>query len=399
MLIIFSTHPIQYQVPLWQAMAKEGIDFEVWYFTDFGLKSSFDIQFGKSFSWDLPMLEGYKYRFLRVNENAAPNKGFRGIVLKDNLKRLLKERKATHVYINGWQVLAYWQVLWTAKSLGLTTIFKGESNDLKPVFFWKQKIKKLLLSQFFNRIDYFLYIGEANKRLYLKHNINPSKLLPGLYCVDNDRFHTSSLYYKAQNQTIRNNWGIAKGIFCILFSGKFIQKKRPLDIIKAVKLAQLTNLVHIVFVGDGELYDEIKQHANVVFDKENGIINTIREKEVNISIIGFLNQTEISKAYAVADCLVLPSDYGETWGLVVNEAMASGLPVIAANECGSAEDLVKPLNPSLVYKTGDIEALAASILNLINNPADQQKIQQHINKYTYLSTINSVKTLLGNAHK
>lgn len=399
MLIIFATHPIQYQVPLWQAMAKEGIDFEVWYFTDFGLKSSFDIQFGKSFSWDLPMLEGYKYRFLKVNEHAAPNKGFRGIVLKDNLKQLLKERKATHVYINGWQVLAYWQVLWIAKSLGLTTIFKGESNDIKPVSFWKQIIKKILLSQFFARIDYFLYIGEANKRLYLKHNISSSKLLPGLYCVDNDRFYTSSLYYKAQAQIIRNNWGITKEVFCILFSGKFIPKKRPLDIIKAIKLAQLTHLVHIVFVGDGELYDEIKQHTNVIFDKENGIINTIKEKEVNISIIGFLNQTEISKAYAIANCLILPSDYGETWGLVVNEAMASGLPVIVANECGSAEDLVKPLSSSLVYKTGDIKALANSILYLMNNPADQQKIQQQINKYTYLSTINSVKTLLGDAQK
>lgn len=395
MLIIFATHPIQYQVPLWQKMAADGINFEVWYFTDFGIKNSYDVQFGKSFSWDLPMLEGYQYRFLKVNDNAAPNKGYRGIILKDNVKEQLKSVNATHVYINGWQVFAYWQCLWIAKSLGLKIIFKGESNDLKPEISWKWPLKKLLLSQFFKRVNYFLYIGQANKRLYLKHGITIDKLLPGLYCVDNDRFYEETLLLKDQRQAIRNTWGVDEAAFCILFSGKFISKKRPLDIIKAVEQLQQKNKIHLIFVGDGQLYHEIKENSNIVYDKENGIVDEKPQLEVKVSIIGFLNQSEIPRAYAIADCLVLPSNYGETWGLVVNEAMAAGVPVIVSDQCGSAEDLVKPINPALVYETGNIQKLSKSISSLMKTPMDREVILKRVSQYSYSSTINSVKKILN----
>ncbi len=396
-LIIFATHPIQYQVPLWQNMAKEGINFEVWYFTDFGTKTSFDVQFGKSFSWDLPMLEGYKYRFLKVNENAAPNKGFKGIILREDVKKRLKEAKATHVYINGWQVIAYWQSLWASKALGLTTIFKGESNDLKPENKWIFPLKKFLLTQFFKRINYFLYIGEANKRLYLKYGINTKKLLPGLYCVDNNRFQSETLKLKDKKNKIRAKWGIPENSYCILFSGKFIQKKRPLDIITAVKKLITTHPnLHLLFVGDGKLYTEIKHEANIVYDKE-GKINPIQTGKVNLSITGFLNQSEIPHAYIAADCLILPSDYGETWGLVVNEALASGIPAIVSNQCGSAEDLIKPIDKTLIFKTGEIDSLVNAINHLLNNKPARETIKKQISKYSYISTIQSVRKIIDDA--
>lgn len=394
MLIIFATHPVQYQVPLWQNMAKAGLTFEVWYFTAFGISESYDVQFGKSFSWDLPMLEGYSYRFLSVNKGAAPNKGFRGIILKEDIKEKLEGINATHVYINGWQVAAYWQALWAAKSLNLKVIFKGESNDLKPESRWKWPIKKLLLAQFFKRIKHFLYIGQANKRLYLKHGIDQRKLLPGLYCVDNDRFYREALSHKNQRKEIRKSWGVEEGAFCILFSGKFISKKRPLDIINAVKQLSNREHIHIVYVGDGELYKEIKDNAHIVYDKEQGLVNENVNVDVKVSIIGFLNQTEIPKAYAIADCLILPSDYGETWGLVVNEAMATGLPVIVSDQCGSAEDLLSPIYPQLVYEMGNIQHLAIAIAWLIANPTNKEIILERVSHYNYASTVNSITRIL-----
>lgn len=396
MLVIFATHPIQYQVPLWRKMTEAGIGLEVWYFTDFGTKVSYDVQFGKSFSWDLPMLEGYKYRFLKVNENAVPNEGFRGIILKENLRKLLKEHNVTHIYINGWQVFAYWQALWAAKSLGLKVIFKGESNDLKPENKRIWPLKKLLMGRFFSKIDYFLYIGKANKRLYQnRYQIKDKKLLPGLYCVDNGRFHQEKLNLKNDIELLRKNWGIADDAFCILFSGKFISKKRPLDLIEAVKVLAGKVKIHLLYVGDGELYNDLKRSAHVVYDKEKGIVDENNKLEVKISIVGFLNQTEIPKAYSIADCLVLPSNYGETWGLVVNEAMASSIPAIVSNQCGSAEDLVKPINTQLTFETGNINELAKSINWLIENPVDKNLILEQINKYTYQSTIQSVKKIIN----
>jgi glycosyltransferase involved in cell wall biosynthesis len=78
------------------------------------------------------------------------------------------------------------------------------------------------------------------------------------------------------------------------------------------------------------------------------------------SFAGFLNQREISQAYVAADCLVLPSDYGETWGLVVNEALASGLPCLVSEACGCAEDL----SICDTFALGDIETLASRLVRL-----------------------------------
>lgn len=400
MLIIFATHPIQYQTPLWKKMTEDGIDLEVWYFTDFGLDMGYDAEFGKAFSWDIPLLDGYKYRFLQTNKGASPNQGFKNCRLTENIKKKLIASKAQHVYINGWHLMAYWQALWAAKSLGLTTIFKGESNDLKPENKFKWPIKRALLNQFFKKIDYFLYIGQANKRLYERYHIPASKLYPGLYCVENERFLKHSSEFKIKKDELRRLWGIPENSFCILFSGKFISKKRPLDILLALKqLIKKSSIIdfHLLFVGDGELYDQIKSASNVVYDKEYGLTNEIKPTEINITLTGFLNQTEIPKAYAVSDCLILPSDYGETWGLVANEAMSSGIPVLVSTQCGSGEDLIKPLYPKLIFETGNIDDLVGAIEWLLANDVDKQSILEHIKNYSYSSTSNSVLSIINNA--
>jgi glycosyltransferase involved in cell wall biosynthesis len=78
------------------------------------------------------------------------------------------------------------------------------------------------------------------------------------------------------------------------------------------------------------------------------------------SFAGFLNQKEISQAYVAADCLVLPSDYRETWGLVVNEALASGVPCLVSQACGCAEDL----SGCGTFAPGDIETLSSKLVRL-----------------------------------
>jgi glycosyltransferase involved in cell wall biosynthesis len=117
-----------------------------------------------------------------------------------------------------------------------------------------------------------------------------------------------------------------------------------------------------LFVGAGELGSQLRSVCNIAFDAER--LNTTRaadNRSVPATFAGFLNQTEISKAYVAADCLVLPSDSGETWGLVVNEALASGLPCIVSEQCGCTEDLI---GPEWSFKVGDWGGLADRIAAL-----------------------------------
>jgi len=405
MLIILTTHPIQYQIPLWQALGADGrVPFEVWYLTDHAVKPTLDREFGKAFAWDLGRgtLEGYSHRFLKVNKDWTLHPTvFRGVRLDEDLRPLFKKLGAKVLWVQGWQKLAYWQAVFQAKQAGLQVWLRGESNDLAPTPWWKWQIKRVWLGLLFRKVDRFLCIGSANRRLYIKLGVPETKLGSAPYFVDNERFARQAESLRPMRLEIRAEWGIPENAFCVLFCGKFIPKKRPMDLVKAVN--QLNHEgglignrpVHFLFVGSGELGAQLRESVHVAYDADastgpasselpppsSGTRLSGARQPSSASFAGFLNQTEISRAYVAADCLALPSDHGETWGLVVNEAMASGLPCVASDACGSAEDLVKPLSEQAVFRLGDIRGLGLGI----------EHISQGIQQGEIISLITSYK--------
>ncbi len=130
-----------------------------------------------------------------------------------------------------------------------------------------------------------------------------------------------------------------------MFVGKLTDVKRPLDLIAAAALAAPC---HVLVAGSGHLDAAVREDA--------------KRRGVPLTMAGFLNQEELSRAYAASDCLVLPSR-GETWGLVVNEALASGLPAIVSDACGCAPDVMTP-QTGRVFETGNPASLAAALVSL-----------------------------------
>lgn len=400
MLAILSTHPIQYQVPLWQALSKAGtVPFEVWYLTSHGVESSYDRQFDKSFAWDLNLLSGYPSRFLKTNSGSDVSR-FSKLRLGESLQPLFKERQVSSLWVQGWQVMAYWQAVWQAHAANVPVWLRGETNDLGTTAAWKKPVKRVMLKKFFKRVEKFLYIGEANRRFYLNYGVRPDQLQPAPYCVDNERFAAQADELRPQRSDIRRLWNIPDDAFCVLFAGKFIDKKRPFDLIEAVKdarLAQQGRPLHLLFVGSGALGGSLRTACQVVFDAEKtgdtakGVDNDARRPPATFA--GFLNQKEISKAYVAADCLVLPSDHRETWGLVVNEAMASGLPCVVSDACGCAEDLVAPISRKARYPLGDTVALAEALLEFMNQPPAISALQKKVNQFNLDVTVNTVTRL------
>ncbi|MGJ0396983.1 MAG: glycosyltransferase family 4 protein [Methylocystis sp.] len=366
MLIIIATHPIQYHAPLWQALAKHGgAPFEVWYLTHHAVTASHDAEFGKSFAWDVDLLAGYRRRLLNAAPGATPTTFLRCRSIEP-LEPMLRAAGARAVWIQGWQALGYWQAAWAAKRAGCEVWLRGESNDLAPPTWWKAPIKHLLLGWLFARVDRFLCIGAANRRLYQRFGVADSRLGDTPYAVDNDRFAAQAAALRPQRRSLRARWGIGENAFVAMFCGKFVGKKHPQDLVAAARRARSDGIdVHLLFVGSGELDDELRRSCHVVFDVDQGGAKTRdpNDKRPSASFAGFLNQTEISKAYVAADCLVLPSDFKETWGLVVNEAMASGLPCIISDRCGCAEDL-GVISPNLIFPFGDADALAERLMVL-----------------------------------
>src|SRR5262249_18558068 len=143
---------------------------EVWYLTSHGVKPSADREFGQTFSWDIETLAGYPYRFLPALENSAPA-SFLKCRLRERLRDRLRACGAKALWIQGWQVAAYWQAVTEARVAGVEVWLRGESNDLAPVPYWKRPLKRAQLNWLFRRVDRFFYIGAANRRLYEKFGV------------------------------------------------------------------------------------------------------------------------------------------------------------------------------------------------------------------------------------
>lgn len=396
-LAILTSHPIQYQVPLWQALARDGrVPFEVWYLTRHGLDSAVDREFGRAFAWDIDSLAGYEHRFLDVATGAAPG-SFWKCRLRESLRRRMKAADIKAVWIQGWQVAAYWQAVREAKAAGVEVWLRGESNDLAPTpKLWKRRLKRHLLSWLFGSVDRFLCIGAANKRLYSSYSVPSTKLYEAPYAVDNDRFAAQADGFRGERLSIRRKWGISDDACCLLFCGKFIPKKRPEDLIKATMLLlkrRRHRPLHLLFVGTGELGRRLRESCCVVFDHQDPAdIRTGLQTGPKATFAGFLNQNEIARAYVAADCLVLPSDHGETWGLVVNEAMASGCPAVVSDQCGCAEDLPSRLDTDLVFRAGDTQDLARAIAHATDHVYSPAAISRAVAPQHLQHTVDSIFT-------
>ena len=397
MLAVLTTHPIQYQVPVWKGLAARGnIPFKVFYMSDQGLEARFDPGFGKSLSWDIDLLGGYECEFLDTYRGPRLD-SFWSLRLKRGFGRALRRMGADVLWIQGWQVVAYWQAVFEARKAGTEVWVRGDTNARSNAGGIGRRFKRKLLRELLGRVDRLLYVGEANQRFYLEQGVDSERLAPAPHCVDNARFAAAAAAVGPERCRIREEWGIPAAAFCFLFAGKFLAKKRPFDLIEAIRGLQHAlqgKQIHLLWVGMGELDGELRKACDVRFDGgTKQPINASRRSRPTASFVGFLNQSEISRAYVAADCLVLPSDEKETWGLVVNEAMASGLPCIVSNACGCREDLVESIRPDLCYPAGDIMALERAMAAAITHTPAPELLRAHISQYDVTQTIDTVEAL------
>lgn len=347
---LFATHPIQYQVPWFQALAaRPEIALKVF----FGMvpdAAQQGVGFGVDFHWDIPLLGGYESEVL---ENVAkrPSLGVFAGCDTPQVFRRLRDWQPDLAILTGWQSKMLLQAWWACVRLGVPRVVRGESSALAVRPSWKRALHKGWLRGF----DQFLTIGEANRNFYRRAGIPAARLHACPYFVDNLRFSVAADALRERRRALRRGWSIPENAVCFLYCGKLIAKKHPLDLMRALQGASTAGrLVHLLVAGEGELMAQ----ARALVERER----------LPVTFAGFLNQTEIVGAYVAADCLVLPSDSGETWGLVVNEAMACGIPAIVSDQVGCGPDLVSEGVTGAVFPMGDIDALAQRLIELAGDP-------------------------------
>lgn len=382
-LKIITTHPIQYQVPIWKELARRNsVPFEVIFLCDHGYRESYDKEFGASFRWDMNMLEGYPSRVVGGGRSPV---GFWSLRLSTEIIGYLWRERPNVVWIQGWQVAGYWGVAFLARLRGADLWLRAETNS-RSGGGRVAVARKIALRALFSLTDRFFWIGAGNRDFYLSQGVQPERLAFAPYCVDNDTFHLAAKTNRCERESVKRELKLPPRAFCFLFVGKFIAKKRPIDILDAAELAARIHPArefHLIWVGGGEQEEALRARSRTCLENSG----------VASSFLGFLNQSEISKAYGVADCLILPSDASETWGLVVNEAMASGLPAIVSDACGCAQDLRLPGRDDLTYPCGDTRALANSMCSVMTQPPEADAIRRKVADYDFRRTVDAVEAL------
>ena len=350
-VVAVTSHPIQYQAPWFRALHAAGeIDFSV-LFIQQPDSAEQGRGFGVAFQWDIPLLEGYPWS--TATELAGPGglSGFFAARLRHPLA-LLRRLDPDILVLTGWQVWPLVQLLMAARWAGVPVIMRGESNALRrrpwPVRAWH----RILLAG----CAAFMPIGRASRDFYRGYGIAESRLFDTPYFVDNARFAGAAAVLVPDRAQLRARWSIGGDTVCFCYAGKLEPKKRILDLLEALRLAVARGAaIHLLVVGSGELHSQAQAF--------------VTQHKLPVTFAGFLNQTEIPGAYVAADCLVLPSDYGETWGLVVNEAMACGRPAIVSDRVGCAADLVTDGETGAVFPFSDTQALAGRLVEMASDPA------------------------------
>jgi glycosyltransferase involved in cell wall biosynthesis len=337
------SHPIQYFTPIFRELAKQ-CDLTVFYAHRQTAEQQARSGFGVAFDWDVDLLEGYHSKFLRNVARAPSTDRFFGCDTPE-IATEIADGGFDGFVVPGWALRSYWQAVLACRRAGVPVFVRGDSQLVGPRGGALRLAKAVAFRGVLGRFDGFLYVGQRSRDYLLHYGAASDRLFFSPHCVDNDAFRTAS---DAVRRSSESALGDPARIKRILFVGKLIERKRPLDVLRAAaQLAAQGVLVEVAFAGSGEL--------------QGALTTAAAASGVGVHFHGFVNQSELPALYAAADVIVLPSDGRETWGLVINEAMACGVPAVVSDAVGCGPDLVEPGLTGAVFALGDVAALAGGI--------------------------------------
>ena len=371
-LAVIETHPVQYHAPVYRELQAEfGVSVTGIYASDFSVAGYRDTEFGTTFAWDTDLLSGYSQHFLsRIADGGAPNaESTTALGLDDALKQI----KPRAILVTGYHPRFYRQAFRVALKQNVPVLFRAETTDhARQRGLIKALVRDNALRYVYRRCAALLYVGERSRAHYERLGVEPDRLLFSPYCVDERPFRTSEASRAELRGTMREELNLDENDFVIMFAGKLVKRKDPHRLVEAARMLGGGVRPVIIYMGAGSLQEEIEAAASI-------------DPPVQVRFIGFQNQLGLSAYYHAADCLVLPSLHDETWGLVVNEALAHGLPAVVSDAVGCAPDLIEDGATGAVFEAGNSDALALALrrmLPLLNNAAARERCRAIVNAYS-----------------
>lgn len=442
-LAIVTTHPIQYNAPLFRKLAENGkVQILVYYTWGKGSMDKHDPGFGKQISWDVPLLEGYPYVFVNNTSSDPGSHHSNGIICPTLIDEIIRFAPDA-ILVYGWNFHAHRQVMRYFK--GKVPIwFRGDSTlldydyqsvrDLLHAYFpklfpsslsrpdsksenpdspienrhskiknrkssispllsyLKFRLRKLYLSRVYKDIDKALYVGMHNKAYFLAHGLQESQLVYMPHAVDNHFFSSNHEGREQEALAWRRILGIPDKDWVVLFAGKLEPKKNPEMLLNAIielneekephSLPMHKNQYHLILAGNGILEDRLKE---------------LSRNRSYIHFLPFQNQSRMPVVYRMGNLFCLPSQGPEeTWGLAVNEAIACRRKVLVTHKVGCSVDLVIPGETGEIIVSGNKDELKEGIRALCQIEVTNDSLYAKLmNRFSIDNQASVAETLLN----
>jgi glycosyltransferase involved in cell wall biosynthesis len=340
-----------YRIPVFNALAKhEAIDLNVIFLseTDPTLRQWRVYKDEICFSHEV--LSSWRFRA-----------GGSHFLLNAGLSASLKKFSPEAIICGGYNYVASWQALVWARRRGVRFILWSESNaqDARTL----RKPVESLKTRFLKSCDGFAVPGKSAFEYLRSLGARAEGIFIAPNAVDNTFFATTAEKVKGRAVAFREKFGLPPRF--ILFVGRLVPEKGIFDLLEAyAKLeSSLRSDVGMVFAGDGASGEELAQQA----------------KRISPGVVcfpGFAQREDLAGLYTLAECLVLPT-HSDPWGLVVNEAMACGLPIIVSSVAGCSADLVDDGWNGYVVPPRDSEKLGVAINCVVRRSEVRQRMSAH----------------------
>jgi len=347
-LVVVDSHPIQYHYQYYRLFgADPRFDTQVYFCWD-TREGVDDPSYGKV-SWDVPLLDGYRSEFV-PNWSRRPGFHFTGQI-NPGLIRRLDPRSVDVAWIWGYSTVSAWLAAITARLRGIPVLFRGEATLEVPRSWVRRLAKSIFVRGFLKLVSGVAYSCSANRRYYRHYGVSSENLVFAPCAVDN------AFFQAAENRTdrlqSRRRLGLSENDLVMLFVGRLVGIKRPLDLIQACQGLKPDLNPVLLMVGDGPMLEELK-----AFCRDNGLDR--------VRFCGFANQGELADYYTSADVFVLASAVDQS-PKALNEAMVFGLPVIVTDRVGTGEDLVHAGRNGFIVPCGDVLALTSRCREILSD--------------------------------
>lgn len=380
-LAIVTSHPIQYNAPLFQLLAhSDKVRIKVFYTWEQSRQGAkYDPDFGRKIEWDIPLLEGYDHSFVKNTAKDPGSHHFKGLV-NPTLNEEIGSWDPDAILVYGWSFHSHLRCLRHFHGK-IPVLFRGDSTLLGERPGIRRRMRRLFLRWVYSHVDYALYVGTNNKNYFLKHGLKEDQLILASHAIDNQRFTVPDDVYSRQAKERKEELGIKDEDLVLLYAGKLEALKNPFFLLELARRIKDPRL-KILLVGNGALEGQLKQAAGA---------------DARILFLGFQNQQQMPVVYRMGDIFVLPSN-SETWGLGANEAMASGCALMLSDKVGGAVDLVDKDNNGIILGTEDWEKGREWVERLL---IDRDKLQQmknasrqHVLHFSFAAIAGAVEKIM-----